>query len=401
MPMAFVKNDRESASTQHLAVFGESGSGKTVLLSSFYGHMTEPRTIDAMAYRVTAKDASQGTSLRQNYLGMRDSDRAPAATRFQNTSYEFAISIDQPAAPEDNKVPPGKQMSLIWLDYPGEWLEETPATPKEKRRQAETLKALMGSDVALLLIDADRLGSDTDTQASYLKSVLGNYRDSIQRIRNDLTPGGERLEFFPRVWVLTLSKADLVPDLTVTQFADLVTLHAGDEVNQLRSDISELVEGGAVALGEDYLRLSSAEFTPERIDTKETVGLDTIVPLAMLLPIQHFARWEERKILPTAKARKALGQFKQLADDFNLRPKGLVKEALSSPALRWLPGWKQINKLNQIATVFAVAAQLGSDQLNSLEKDAKAKRDYFHAAYLSLEATLAEAEERGVLQRKH
>lgn len=193
MPLPKILNDgTNTSSAQHLTVFGESGSGKTVLVSSFYGHMTEPSTIGDTAYRVTARDASQHTSLRKNYLGMRELNRAPQATRFKTTSYDFLIRINQPNDPDSDKAPAPKEMSLVWHDYPGEWLETTPETPEEKQRQKDTIASLMGSDVALLLIDASRLTTDPDTQARYLKSVLGNYRETIQRMRQDLLPNGRQ-----------------------------------------------------------------------------------------------------------------------------------------------------------------------------------------------------------------
>ena len=402
MPLPNILNgNKDVSSAQHLAVFGESGSGKTVLLSSFYGHLTEPSTIGSSAYRVIAQDASQHNSLRQNYLGMRDLNRSPNATRFKTTSYDFLIRINQPNDPDSDNAPAPKEMPLVWHDYPGEWLEATPETPEEKQRQKDTIASLMGSDVALLLIDASRLTTDPDTQARYLKSVLGNYRETIQRMRRDLIPDGKLLVNFPRIWVLTLSKADLVPDITASDFADLVVLHAADEVNQLREDIGQLVKGGAVSIGEDYLRLSSAQFNPNEIDTAKTIGLDTIVPLTMLLPIGHFARWEERKILPVRKARQALYQFNKIADNYNFGPTALAGVALANPLLRKIPVLKHIRSLSELAALIATAAQYGSDQLEHMEAHAKKNRDYLRAALLNLEGTLAKAEEQGVLVRKH
>src|SRR3954469_8502754 len=67
---------------QHIAVFGESGSGKTVMLSSFYGSEQEPQNIKKGAFNVVAENAGQGTHLHQNYLGMKNSARVPDATKF-------------------------------------------------------------------------------------------------------------------------------------------------------------------------------------------------------------------------------------------------------------------------------------------------------------------------------
>ena len=401
MPLPDILHGSKDASSQHLAVFGESGSGKTVLLSSFYGHMTEPNTIDATAYRLIAQDASQHNVLRQNYLGMRELNRAPKATRFKAASYDFLIRINQPNDPDSNKAPAPKEMSLVWHDYPGEWLEATPETPEEKQRQKDTIASLMGSDVALLLIDASRLTTDPDTQARYLKSVLGNYRETIQRMREHLLPDGKLLVNFPRIWVLTLSKADLLPDISASDFADLVILHAADEVNLLRADIGQLVKGGAVALGEDYLCLSSAQFNRDQIDTNKTIGLDTIVPLTMILPIGHFARWEERKILPSRKAHQVLLKFSSLTGGHKFSPKTLAGKAIASPLSQKIPGVKHLNDIHELAAFLRSAALLGSDQLKRLEENAAAKRDYLQAALLNFEASLAHAEEQGVLVRKH
>ena len=55
---------------QEIAVFGESGSGKTVLLSSFYGATQEPSFGSENSYLVIADDMAQSASLKQIYLRM-------------------------------------------------------------------------------------------------------------------------------------------------------------------------------------------------------------------------------------------------------------------------------------------------------------------------------------------
>ncbi len=78
---------------QHIAVFGEGGSGKTVLVSSFYGATQEPEFLKESLFDVTADDAGQGHRLHANYLGMRDSARPPMTTRFQATPYAFSVKL--------------------------------------------------------------------------------------------------------------------------------------------------------------------------------------------------------------------------------------------------------------------------------------------------------------------
>lgn len=188
----------------------------------------------------------------------------------------------------------------------------------------------MSSDVALLLVDAARLTTDPHTQAVYLKELFKHVLSNIRRMRNELLDDGKRLIQFPRIWVLTLSKADLLPEMTATEFADVLTLHAGEDINQLRKAIADLVEEGAVSLGEDFLRLSSAQFTPGEIDTQTTIGLDMIVPLTMLLPVDHFARWQERKLLPAQKTRQVLQQFNHMSETLNLDLRAMAGVSLMS-----------------------------------------------------------------------
>ena len=77
---------------QQIAVFGESGSGKTVLISSFYGATQEPQFLKSSRFHVTADDTGRGHQLHANYLGMKDS-RRPEPTRFSSTPYAFTVRL--------------------------------------------------------------------------------------------------------------------------------------------------------------------------------------------------------------------------------------------------------------------------------------------------------------------
>ncbi|WP_242519379.1 hypothetical protein [Microbacterium esteraromaticum] len=76
---------------QHIAVFGESGSGKTVLLSSFFGPSEEQGYGERNLFDIVADDAGQGVKLYQNYLGMKKSARVPEPNKFRSIAYSFSI----------------------------------------------------------------------------------------------------------------------------------------------------------------------------------------------------------------------------------------------------------------------------------------------------------------------
>ncbi len=111
---------------QQIAVFGESGSGKTVLVSSFYGATQEPQFLQSSLFNVTADDTGQGHQLHANYLGMKDS-RRPSPTRFSATPYAFSLKLRDKGA-KANSPKPFDALRLVWHDYPGEWFEGTSAT---------------------------------------------------------------------------------------------------------------------------------------------------------------------------------------------------------------------------------------------------------------------------------
>jgi hypothetical protein len=74
-----------------------------------------------------------------------------------------------------------------------------------------------------------------------------------------------------------------------------------------------LVLGGrpeALSLGEDFMLLSSAKFAPNRIEVSERVGLDLILPVATMLPLERLAQWAGKFDIPL----KVLGGLVDHAD---------------------------------------------------------------------------------------
>ncbi len=73
-----------------------------------------------------------------------------------------------------------------WHDYPGEWFEQDVSGPEEARRRVDAFEALLGSDVALLLVDGQRLVENSGREQGYLKSLLSNFRNGLLSLKGDL-----------------------------------------------------------------------------------------------------------------------------------------------------------------------------------------------------------------------
>ena len=149
---------------QEIAVFGGSRSGKTVLVSSFYGSTQEPEFMKESLFDLTADDTGLGDRLFQNYLGMKDYARAPDPTpRDFSTSYAFSLTI------KANDPKPSKSLDavrLIWHDYPGEWWEKEEDEPAIAQLRVATFRSLLGSDVAILLVDGQKFSIFHDHAAA-------------------------------------------------------------------------------------------------------------------------------------------------------------------------------------------------------------------------------------------
>lgn len=249
------------AREQNIAVFGESGSGKTVLLSSFFGATQEPSFATGSHYKVVADDTGQGTLLRQNYLKMKNAAQAPDHTKFAATRYSFTLKPSGGDDAKTAKAQPFSALRLVWHDYPGEWFEEDPSSEEESARRVNTFAKLLKSDVALILVDGQKLLDYRQEEEKYLKSMLWGLRGGLEKLKDDILTDGKALEEFPRIWVLALSKADLHPRLDVQAFQDLLVEKAAGDVAALRETLKGFVQvPEALSLGEDYMLLSSAKF---------------------------------------------------------------------------------------------------------------------------------------------
>lgn len=386
-----------NAMEQHIAVFGESGSGKTVLVSSFYGATQEPQFLQSSLFDVTADLTEQGHRLHRNYLGMRDAARLPDATRFSATSYAFTIKLKDKLA-KAKGASPFDAVRLVWHDYPGEWFEQDVSSQEEGERRVDTFRSLLQSDVAILLVDGQRVLDNAGTEERYLKSLFASFRTGLLKLEKDLLEDGQPLVEFPRIWILALSKADLMPGFDVFDFRDLIIDKSGDDLGELRKVIERMVDSPeALAVGEDFLLLSSAKFEPNQIEVSERIGLDLILPIAAMLPLERHVKWAEQK-QAGAKVAESL-----------LKGVGTVAVALigkrNEDGIKKLKNIKKLKDLKGLvggqlaAGVLTVAATMGTEQLEKLNAAALAKRDHLAAVLSRFRLDMDEGERQLVFLR--
>lgn len=358
---------------QNIAVFGERGSGKTVLLSSFFGATQEPSWRDQNLYKVVADDTGQGTRLRQNYLKMKKAAQAPVPDRFAATRYSFTVKPNNSDDPKAAKSQPFTALRLVWHDYPGEWFEEDPSSDEETTRRIETFTKLLRSDVAVVLVDGQKLLDHAGEEDKYLKAMLWGLRDGLDKLKDDIMPEGKPLVDFPRIWVLALSKADLHPGVDVHQFQDLVVEKAAGDIAALHETLKGFVQvPEALSFGEDFMLLSSAKFEPGKIEVAQRVGLDLVLPVASMLPLERMAQWADRFDIPL----KVLGGLVDNAEE--LAAVLAVGGAVVAKFLAKVP--KVGPLLGKVAVPLLVAAvQLSTSKLEEIHTQALADRDYLTA----------------------
>jgi len=372
---------------QHIAVFGEGGSGKTVLISSFYGATQEPQFLQDHVFHVLADKIGDGARLHQNYLGMRDAARLPMTNHFSATSYAFSVRLQEGANPAAQKAKPFDALRLVWHDYPGEWFTEDPSGPEEAQRRVETFRSLLGSDVAVVLVDGQKLLDNAGAEERYLKSLFSNLHNGLLSLKDDLLVDGKPLVEFPRIWIMALSKSDLLPDTDVWAFRDLLISKVSEEIGQLRKLLAGFVEASdALAVGEDFLLLSSARFDAGRIEVSRRVGLDLVLPLAAMLPFERHVRWSKTMQLPGSVAANVLDKT------------GAVAAALLSRALR------RFGPVGLVMGLFGPnvvddAVKLAGEQLKALNAEARAKHDHLTATLTRFRMDLDEGEQERVLLR--
>jgi hypothetical protein len=219
----------------------------------------------------------------------------------------------------------------------------------------------------------------------YLKSLLGNFKTGLLGLKDRVLEDGKPLVKFPRIWILALSKADLLPELDVYGFRDLIIGKANDDLDALREALEEFVDSpSALAVGEDFLLLSSAKFEPNKIQVTERIGINLVLPLAAMLPIRRHIKWAKQKQVGAQVGKDLLGGFGVLAAALMKKAKFAGPKGLAA-----LVGGR----------VVIAAATLGGDQLKKMNSEALSKHDYMAAVLSRFGLDLDDGEEQGVLLR--
>ncbi|WP_229733117.1 TRAFAC clade GTPase domain-containing protein [Conyzicola nivalis] len=381
---------------QHIAVFGGSGSGKTVLLSSFYGATQQEEYKQNHLFNVVADDTGQGTRLYQVYLQMKNAARTPKANRFKATAYSFSIKLKNWANTKATRNKPFDALKLVWHDYPGEWFDSSVSGEEESQRRIDGFRSLLGSDVAVLLVDGQGLVDNAGHEERYLKALFNMYSNGLNSLQTGLLHDGKPLAKFPRIWVLALSKSDLFPELDVAGFRDLLIEKAAEDLDELRAVLGEFVQvPEAMSVGEDFLLLSSAKFEEDRIELNQRVGVELLLPLAAMLPFERHIAWSRTihnggKVMETliGHAGSMVGAAEMAATIINKvklpGPFGMVQGVL----VRVLSDGLLQNAVN-----------LAEDQLKKMNADALAKRDYLAATLTKFQMDLNMAEKEKVFLR--
>lgn len=385
---------------QHIAVFGEAGSGKTVLVSSFYGP-TQEGSYKNDLWDLVALQTGQGHRLYQNYLGMRDSATAPMPTRFANTTYEFSVKL-RSGNDDEAKKRPFDELRLAWHDYPGEWFEEDPSSAEERNRRTDTFISLLRSDVALLLVDGQKLLDYRGEEERYLKALFGNFRQNLLRLKDELLAENGALIEFPRIWILALSKADLFPDWDVNTFRDLVILKAADDVDRLRSTVAELIDTPeALSIGEDFMLVSSAKFElkpddlePVEIDVTQRIGLDLILPIASLLPLERRVLWQERMAIP----RRVVDSLADGAVEIAAALTGAKFVAVEKLLKKVAKGHKGAEFVARALPVLAQAIKVVGPKLKEMNEEARAQHNHLRAMLTQFKLDLEQGRTDKVLR---
>lgn len=258
-----------------VAVFGDSGSGKTVLLSAFHAEVTSENHLRQHNYRLSMPDGEAQQRLASMYYALEDG-HLPDGTVDEFSEHHFGVySRDLPNSP----------VKLSWYDYPGGWLSAI-TEGDESPKVVEALSRLAQCQVGILLIDGQ---SFRNAGAEYVRRFLKKVGRNLEQIRMRSERHVSSEYPFPDRWIVALSKADMMGEgYTVKDFQDVLMTANGNDLRDFACKLGR--EDKKVA---KHFMLLSALHDPEGrrsgYPTNKTVGLKALAPAILRATMQEAA----------------------------------------------------------------------------------------------------------------
>lgn len=269
-----------------LAVFGASASGKTTLLSSYFGNQQRDSFEKTYKYRLEADDILDGNLLLSRYYKMEEGTFPLGTEKFMEHSFSLKIAgLCTPC------------MRIRWLDYPGGWWERSPVDDFEKRERHMAFKKLLESHVGILLVDGIRYHMEG---LPYVRHLLDQFKAEIRRTQDHLASENTPQSNFPKQWILAITKADqLPPDMSAEKICKEIISGAVDQVNGVAKAVN------AKSFGHQYLLLSAVQGDGAKVvDAHQHIGLTLIAPVGLLAIFS-----EVIKTYPNGKLCRVLAYF--------------------------------------------------------------------------------------------
>jgi len=166
-----------------IAVFGESGAGKSALLASLFAAHNPVWGFGRSPLQLVAESPTKGLDLNRRWDGMAQLRFPPGTDRFD----EWRFVVQDPAH--------GPLFRLAWFDYPGGWLSNPSS------RVGPGLGPLIGAHAGIIVIDGQKLLPPNG--AAYLSNLFERLAAQLP-----VLAGSNQKLRSRRDWLIAVSKAD-------------------------------------------------------------------------------------------------------------------------------------------------------------------------------------------------
>jgi len=247
-----------------IALFGQSGSGQTTFLASYYGNQQRNSFETTKGYSLEADDISIGNQLLSKYYKMEDGSFPLGTQDFS----EFKFNLKITGIPK-----PGLQ--VVWYDYPGGWWEKSSSDESEEEIRKQALKKILTCHIGIIMLDG---GKYIKNGASYIRTLFDSFKNEIRRLKESIGSVSLNEELtLPNQWMIVISKADLLP---IEKTAQII----GREIIKDATDQLKGIAGvvGSKNFSHQFLLISSASAEGSKVvDAHKFIGLQLVAPLSL------------------------------------------------------------------------------------------------------------------------